>query len=127
MSERTTTLARQAAEAIRELNHLTYDPGGLSVPDAYTVIAELATMAYRLDQLLGQLAANLNARNDAGGLRLDFFGQERYDHPADAIHAARDHLSWSAELTRPLATKLEAAQNITAHLADTGPTPGGRQ
>ncbi len=62
--------AREAAEAVRQINHLTlFDSGGLDRPrDVYDAVRALAEAVERLPQALGQLA---RAANSLGDLRDD--------------------------------------------------------
>ena len=122
MSPRTSGLARQLPDVVRDLNHLTSEPGGLPVPDAYTVIAELNTLAYRLGQLLDQLGANLTSRHQQGGLRLDAVGLDHYATTDTAVGMGRAALAEAADAARVLAQALDQAQSVTATIADTGPT-----
>ncbi len=126
MSTPTSELAAQAAEAVRELNHLTYTPGALSVPDSYTVIVELVDLAYRSAQLLDQLAANLAARHQAGGLRLDAIGQEQFTNPETAVEAGRGSLARAATTARLVGLSLTDAQNTIATIADTASATRGQ-
>ncbi len=122
MTNLTRDLASKAADAIRELNHLTYGPGDLPLPAAYTVIAELDTLAYRLAQLLDQLAANLAARQTQGGLRLDAIGSDHYTTTEQAVERGQAALLEAAVAARSLGQVLDEAHNITATIADHGPT-----
>ncbi len=122
MSTPTSILATQAAEAVRELNHLTYQPGTLPVPDSYTIIAELADLAYQSAQLLDQLAVNLTARYGHGGLRLDAIGQEQFTNPETAVETGRGALTCAATTARLLGLTLIDAQNATATIADHEPS-----
>ncbi len=122
MSTPTSDLAAQAAEAVRELNHLTYQPGALPVPGSYTIIAELVDLAYRSGQLLDQLAANLTARHHLGGLRLDAIGREQFTNPEAAVKTGRNALTGAARTARLLARALTDAQDVTATIADTDRT-----
>ncbi|WP_395729715.1 hypothetical protein [Nakamurella sp.] len=61
-------LAERAAEAVRELNHRTRDPGVFTGPaQLYRLIGELALVAARLPQLLDQLDHWLSAELDLLG------------------------------------------------------------
>ncbi len=122
MSAPTNVLAAQAAEAVRELNHLTYHPGTLPVPGSYTIIAELADLAYQSAQLLDQLAANLTARHQLGGLRLDAIGQEQFSNPAAVVETGRNALTGAARTARLFARVLTDAQDVTATIAGTDRT-----
>lgn len=122
MTARIDELANQASEAIRELNHLTYRPGTLPVPQAYTVIAEMATLTDRLGQLLDQLAANLTSRHHQGGLRLDASVLDRYTSIDAAIPLATAALANAAETAGGLHRALNEVQTITATIADHSPT-----
>ncbi|WP_331724051.1 hypothetical protein [Streptomyces erythrochromogenes] len=58
-----------AAEAIRDLNHLTPD---LQYPgDAYSTVANLSALAMRLPQALEQIAAFVKGLEEQGRLRSD--------------------------------------------------------
>ncbi len=122
MSTPTNILTAQAAEAIRELNHLTYQPGTLPVPDSYTIITELADLADLSAQLLDPLAANLTARHHLDGLRLDAIGQEQFTNPETAVKTGRNALTCAATTARLFGLTLTDAQNTIATIADHEPS-----
>ncbi|MDW6061340.1 hypothetical protein SAZ11_29310 [Streptomyces sp. FXJ1.4098] len=77
MTSQTSTTAAElsdaAAEAIRQLNHLTRQTGsGLEYPgDAYSTVANLSTLAMRLPQSLVQILAFMDRLGHEGHLRSD--------------------------------------------------------
>lgn len=116
-------LADMASEAIRALNHATFVPGDLPVPDAYRVVGGLSEMTARLPQLLEQLSRNLQARVELDGLRLDSYGVQRYTSPGAAIGIAQLSLAEAITAARTLATSLDEVLEVVATIADTyGPS-----
>ena len=104
-----------AAEAVRYLNHAS-PRGGVTEPATVsTVAAALAAAAYRMPQLLTQLAEWLAAEADAGRIADD------RRRPAWQLADAARLLLWEAtEHAEHLASALSAAANTTAtlHAAD---------
>ena len=64
-------LARQAAEAVRALNHATLTGGYVTPSDVDAVVAVLEALAQRLPQALRQAATWLEAEHDAGRVGVD--------------------------------------------------------
>lgn len=108
-------LAEAAAEAIRELNHETLDPGRVDHASVYTVLGSLESLLFRLPQVLQQLDRAVAARAGVGLLRLDnaddpgavadWFAAavkdavEQLDqaaHSADALHQAASHFIFTS-------------------------------
>ncbi|HEX5880203.1 MAG TPA: hypothetical protein VF468_18100 [Actinomycetota bacterium] len=113
----TLELAEQAAEALRELNHCTRDPGVFTGPaELYRLVAELALVAGRFPQLLDQLDRWLHAEHDAGRLRADTGAD-----PERIITAAGVELADAGDAAHDLARVLAAAQQHLAHLGATEP------
>lgn len=110
-------LAGQAAEAVRTLNHLTRPGiGALSGPaDLDTVIADLATLAGRLPQLLAQLAGWLHAEDRAGRLHVDACSPDA--DSAAGVAAAIEDLTEASGYARHVGSALDAAHQHLAHLA----------
>lgn len=101
-----TVLARQAAEAVRSLNHAALGPGGLRQPaDAYDVLGELQLAASRLPYLLAQVGHWLAAALDAGRL-----GSDDGTDPAGAVGTARAFLAGARGTAAALARDLGCAQ-----------------
>jgi hypothetical protein len=110
-------LAGRAAEAVRELNHLTRDPGVFTGPaELYRLVGELAVLAGRVPQLLGQLDRWLREEHDAGRVRVDT-GTD----PGPIVAAAGADLADARDAAHELAHVLDAAQQHLAHLGATGP------
>lgn len=112
-------LAGQAAEAVRALNHRTRPgAGALTYPaEADDVVADLACLAARLPQLLGQLAGWLHAEAQHGRLRVDSCSP--HPAPAPAVTAAIESLTAAAGHAGHAGRALDAAHQILAHLAAT--------
>jgi hypothetical protein len=107
--------AEATAETIRYLNHAA-PRGGVTEPaTVVAVAANLATAAYRMPQLLAQLAEWLAAETAAGRVADD------HRRPAWQLADATRTLLWEAtEHAEHLASALNAAANLTAtlHAAD---------
>lgn len=108
--------ARQAAAAVRELNHLTRPGvGGLDVTDVYDVLAELALLATGLPQTLAQLETIVDRLTDAdqvvvvdgenvgdpvaAAATMGYWTQIARDatgHAAHALDHAQQTLTWAA-------------------------------
>jgi len=106
-------LAGYAAEALRDLNHLTRgheawaDPAELS-----RLLAELAVVASRLPQLLDQLCCWLRHEHDAAPMRADANAD-----PAELVCLAAAHLTRASHCAHNLADTLDNAHQHVAHLA----------
>jgi hypothetical protein len=111
-------LADRAAEAVRELNHRTGRLGAVSGPaELYRLVGELAVLAGRLPQLLGQLDRWLQAERDAGRVRAD-----------TGIEAGRVVVAAGADLADAGGAAYEMARALNAalaHLAHLGTTDPG--
>jgi hypothetical protein len=110
-------LAGQAAEAIRELNHRTRGADAFTGPaELYRLVAELAVLAGRLPQLLGQLDRWLRIEHGAGRVRSD-----DYADPGPAVRGAAADLTDAGTTAHDLAHVLAGAQQQLSHLGATGP------
>jgi hypothetical protein len=107
----------QAAEAIRTLNHLTRPhTGALSGPaEVCGLVADLACLARRLPQLLGQLSGWLRTEQRAGRLRVD--ASAPTSDPAALVAAAIDCLARASDHAQQAGRALDTAQQHLAHLA----------
>lgn len=113
--------ADRAAEGIRELNHITINPGGLTYPsDVYFVLANLQRAAAMLPQALDQIGRWLDLEHRAGRVRRD----DGRDLTID-LGVVGANLTAAREHARRLAFVLDAAFNATAHLAYNGPIVDG--
>lgn len=113
---RAAALARQAAEAVRALNHSAGD-GGLRQPaDAYDVLGELQLAASRLPYLLTQVGRWLAAALEAGQL-----GTDDGTDPACTVATARAFLADARGTASDLARDLGSAQR---QLSAVHGTPG---
>lgn len=112
-------LGEQAAQAVRALNHLTRPSvGALTDPaELCELIAELACVAGRLPQLLGQLSGWLHSEERAGRLRVDACSLQ--PDPAAAVAAAIDCLIRASDCAQHTGRALNAAQQTLTHLAGT--------
>lgn len=116
-SDETRTLANQAAQSIRLLNHATMpwgDHTGLRSPvDAYDVVASLAQMASMLPQLMDQLSAYLIRQLEHERIEID--GGQYAGDPLTAIGTAGAEMEGRARYAASaLADSLSAAQNAIA-------------
>lgn len=110
-------LAERAAEAVRELNHLTRDPRVFAGPaELYRLVGEFAVLAGGLPQLLGQLDRWLQTEHDAGRVRADT-GTEA----GRIVAAAGADLADARDAAHELAHVLDAALQHLAHLGATEP------
>jgi hypothetical protein len=108
-------LGEQAAEAIRELNHRTRHLDAFTDPaELSRLLADLATTAHRLPQLLDQLRTWINHERDNDRLRADADA-----NPADHVALAAAELTCAGRHARHLAAALDNAHQHTAHLATT--------
>ena len=105
--------AASAAEAVRALNHLTLGRGTPGEPaELDRLVAELAIMAGRLPQLLGQLGGWLDAEQHAGRLRSDDTTE-----PARIVDRAAAELAEAGHAAHHLGRALDDAHQQLAHLA----------
>ncbi|MGS0685510.1 hypothetical protein ACVBEQ_10230 [Nakamurella sp. GG22] len=105
-------LAVTAAEAVRGLNHHTLGRHALSEPaELDRLVAELATMAQGLPQLITHLSSWLNAEYDAGRIGSD-------DHLDEAIVVDRAlaQLTAGRHAAHELGQFLDDARQQLAHL-----------
>jgi hypothetical protein len=103
-------IAGQAAEAIRELRDLSSGGAGLaSLDDAREVIANLEGLGQDLPQLCEQLARILVVRHEEGQV---------------TAGAGQDPDFWVVEAVEALAAAGQAADMMTAALAQAGKTAG---
>jgi hypothetical protein len=110
-------LAEQAAQAVRELNHATLADHALTGPAQLDrLVAELAVMAGRIPQLLGQLDRWLTGELRAGRIRSDNDAD-----PAHIVGNAADWLAGARHAAHDLATTLDGAHQHLAHLGATQP------
>jgi hypothetical protein len=106
-------LAEYAAEAIRDLNHLTRGRDAFADPaELSRLLAELAAMASRLPQLLDQLGCWLRHEHDAARVR----GDTNAD-PAELVCLAAAQLTRASHCAHHLADTLDTAHQHVAHLA----------
>jgi hypothetical protein len=98
--------AREAAEAIRTLNHLTIRDTDLRYPaDVYAVLGALSTLAGRLPQTLQQLTGFLERQLQDGVIGIDADAAFAGD-PVTAVAAAATALEEEAV---PAAQQLQSA------------------
>jgi len=114
-------LAERAAEAVRELNHRTRDPGVFTGPaELYGLVGELALVAGRFPQLLDQLDRWLRAELDVGRVRADTGAD-----PGPLVAAAGAGLADAGDAAQDLARVLDAARQHLAHLGAARPGRAG--
>ena len=104
--------ASVAAEALRSLLH--HHWCGLSVPDLDALLVELVDVAHRLSEAVERTERALLAADKAGGLRLDWDGQQRHRSPHEALVSARADLRHGAAATREAGRWLHDARQATA-------------
>jgi hypothetical protein len=113
--------AETAAASIRAINHLTCHDTALPYPsDAWLLIGQLASVAYRLRQALEQTATLIGRQHERGLVGIDT-GTAYAGDPAGAVHdtvAALDDARAAALL---LADALEQAQQPLTYAHYTGP------
>lgn len=113
--------ARTAAEAVRALNHSTR-PGiaQIDVTEVYDLLGELALMAHRLPQLLGQIEALVDDLvEDDQVLIVD---GPHHDDPVAVAAICGHWLAASAGAAHELAHRVDQAHQVLAHAAVTDPT-----
>lgn len=98
--------AEAAAEAIRQINHLTISMTQ-PAPVVYRVLGNLQAVGQRLPQTCNQLASNL-------GRSLNEFEVYEDDgaDPVQRVAEAVDHLTRAANLAEQLGRELSGAQNV---------------
>jgi hypothetical protein len=105
-----TALAHAAAEAIRDLNHVTRHQDSLTQPgDAYELIGALVLTASRLPQLITQISGWLDHALAGGRL-----GHDLGEDPALAVDGAVIFLGDARVSAGALAGDLDAAQQQLA-------------
>jgi hypothetical protein len=118
--ERTLTQwAGLAEQAVRVLTHHTRPAlGELSDPaEAAEVIADLASLAAMLPQLLDQLASWLLGQQHEDRLRVDSLAP--HSDVGQTVHATVGALAHAGECSRRAGHALDAAHQHAAHLATT--------
>ncbi|QKV92304.1 hypothetical protein HUT19_11545 [Streptomyces sp. NA02950] len=107
-------LSDAAAEAIRQLNHLTRPAGnGLEYPgDAYSTVSNLKTLVQRLPQTFEQIFAFLADLHEGGNLRSD-----RGPNADDDVAAVKAALDWAADDARNLAETLDSAHSALSPIS----------
>ena len=115
-------VAARAAEAIRALNHATR-PGvaHVDVTEVYDLLGEIALMAHRLPQLLGQIE-NLIDRLVEDDQVLIVDGPNAGD-PAAVAAICGHWLAASAGSAHQLAHRVDQAHEVLAHAAATDVRP----
>jgi hypothetical protein len=108
-------LARQAGQALRDLNYATGSRGlAYAEPaDLDAVLVELALLVGDLPQFLGQAATWLATRHQAGTVRHDSYLAATDRTVAEAVAL----LATAQSLALPLSGALDAARQHTATLA----------
>jgi hypothetical protein len=113
--------AETAAAAIRAINHLTYHDTALPYPsDAWRLIGELGSLAYRLRQALEQTATLIRRQHESGLVGVD----AGTVYAGDAAGAVRDTvaaLDGARAAAIHLADALEQAQQPLTYAHYTGP------
>ncbi|MEU6221292.1 hypothetical protein ABZ845_27860 [Streptomyces sp. NPDC047022] len=117
-------LVRDAAEAVREFNHLTFprpdQTPALPYPgDAYDAIGALKTVAQRLPQAIEQIGTALDALASVGHL-----GSADGDDPNRLVACTQEFLITAMEQARGLAQCLDLAHSTTSTLTYSGPDDG---
>jgi hypothetical protein len=105
--------ATAAAESIRWFNHATIHRNGLTVPEVYTITANLAALAFRLRQSCDQIAAIVEHRFENGGLTVD-----DGSNPGGLIAKASAELRFAGAHAHDLGSALSATQNLLAMIGD---------
>jgi hypothetical protein len=119
-----TKVARDAAEAIREFNHLTFPNSkqspGLTYPgEAYDAIAALKTLAQRLPQAIEQIGTALDTLTAIGHL-----GSADGLDPAQHVASTQGFLMTAMEKAGHLAECLDLAHSAVSPLTYSGPDDG---
>ncbi len=114
-------LAGDAAEAIRGINHLTFDAGSVRYPsDAYRLLGSLESAAGSLPQALAQIDRLLQRWLEDDQISID--GGDVAGDPAAAVAAASTHLLEEARPAVAQLTKaLTAARDAITWASYTGP------
>lgn len=106
-------LGWQAAEAIRTLNHHTHPPTLADPAEVCQLLAALATIAYRLPQLLSQLSRWLQTEQATDRLRADTPAAD----PAEITATTAHELTRAGLTANRLGDALDSAHQHLAHLA----------
>ena len=105
-------IARQAAEAIRALNHLTHGGGELTSPsEVRDIIASLGLMGQGLPQLCEELARFLVTHHEDGQVAHDS-GQD----PDLSVTEVTEALAAAAQAADMMTAALDEAHNASAEL-----------
>jgi len=113
--------AETAAAAIRAINHLTYHDTALPYPsDAWLLIGQLASIAYRLQQALRQTATLIRGQQERGLVGIDA-GTAYAGDPAAATRDTVAALDDARAAALQLADALEQAQQQLTDAHCTGP------
>lgn len=104
-----TRLADEAAEAVREINHVTITGPALPAPAIYEVLGCLKLVGYGLGQANRQLAARLS---DSATM-FELYECDGRD-PGDSISAAMTALQRAAEHAQAVGVLLDTAQSSIA-------------
>ena len=118
--------AETAAAEIRAINHLTYHDTALPYPsDAWRLIGQLASVAYRLQQALDQTASLIGRQHDRGLLGIDA-GTAYASDPTSAVRDTVAGLDDARAAALLLADALEQAQQPLTYAHYTGPLDDDR-
>lgn len=121
MTDPAATCAKNAAEAIHDLNYATMPwdgyPGLEFTSDVYRTLGSLAHMAGLLPQALGQLVSWLDKQNASGLIRID----AGHGELADAIDRASFALGTASGIAMNLCDALNSASAATTWMADNDP------
>jgi hypothetical protein len=105
-------MASVASEALRSLLHQRWC--GLSVPELDALLVELSDVAFRLSEATERAERALLAADKAGGLRLDWAGQQRHASAHEALVSARADLRHGAAAAQETGRWLHDARQATA-------------
>ena len=113
--------AERAATAIRAINHLTYHDTALPYPsDAWRLIGQLGSVAYRLQQALRQTATLVRDQQERGLIGIDA-GTAYAGDPAGAVRDTTAALEDAQAAACRLADALEQAQQPFTYAHYAGP------
>lgn len=119
--------ARAAAQAVRDLNHLTQDPvrGYVHAADVYDVLGNLRELAYSFRQSIGQ-AARWLAQAESLGRLSDIEASTAAGARATVVEAVAS-LTFAAGYAASLASDLATAQcevgRLATDVAEDAPVP----
>ncbi|MFF8866629.1 hypothetical protein ACF08B_31790 [Streptomyces sp. NPDC015139] len=119
-----TQLARDAAQAVREFNHLTFprpdQTPALPYPSsAYDAISGLKTLAQRLPQAIEQIGTALDRLSASGHL-----GSVDRQEPSRHVAHVQEFLIVAMEQARHLTETLELSHSAVSPLTYAGPEDG---